>query len=312
MKSETMSELRGVFPILSTTFRDDGALDLDSQVSLLHYTLEAGAHGLGLFANASEGYTLTDAERRRLLSLIVKETGGRVPLVVSSGHTGAEAAVECSKEAEDLGASALMVLPPYYMKTDADGLMFYFEAISRAVSIPIMVQDAPLMTQTPMPPALLARMAREIERVEYVKVEAPPTAPKITAIREAGYTDSLFSGLNGQFLIEEYQRGVEGVMPNCDMIPQFVELWNLLEAGETEAAWRLFVHMLPLIRFELQPGLGVSAAKHNMVARGVIKSARVRHPTGSLDAQGLRELAALREWVECVRPAEVVDGSRRR
>jgi len=79
-----------------------------------------------------------------------------------------------------------MVLPPFYLKTDADGLMHYFDAISRAVSIPIMVQDAPLMTQVPMPAALLARMAKEIERVVYAKVEAPPTAPKVSAVIRAG------------------------------------------------------------------------------------------------------------------------------
>jgi len=111
---------------------------------------------------------------------------GLIPLVVSSGANGADAAVALSREAEHHGASALMVLPPFYLKTDADGLMHYFDAISRAVSIPIMVQDAPLMTQVPMPAALLARMAKEIERVVYAKVEAPPTAPKVSAVIRAG------------------------------------------------------------------------------------------------------------------------------
>ena len=292
-----MPSLKGVYPILNTTFHEDGSLDLDSQLSLLNYMLEQGVHGLGLFANASEGYTLRASERSRLLTLIAKETKGHVPLVVSSGHTGTDAAVEAGKEAEDQGASALMVLPPFYMKTDADGLMYYFQAISDAVRIPIMVQDAPLMTQVPMPPALLARMAREIERVEYVKVEAPPTGPKISATLNAGFDGILFGGLNGQFLIEEFERGARGTMPNSDMVPEYIEVWNRLEAGEEEAAWRLFVHILPLIRFELQPGLGVSAAKHNMVARGVIQCAQVRHPTRSLDADGLRELERLRTWV---------------
>jgi 2-keto-3-deoxy-L-arabinonate dehydratase len=223
---------------------------------------------------------------------------GRVPLVVSTGHTGTDTAVENSKAAEDLGADALMNLPPYYMKTNADGIFHYFESISKAVSIPIMVQDAPLMTQVPLPPPLLARVAREIEHVEYVKVEAPPTAPKISAILEAGDDAVLFGGLNGLFFIEEYQRGSSGIMPNCDMIPQYVEIWNHLESGGKQQAWERFVHILPLIRLQLQPGLGVSAATHNMVARGVINSAQVRHPTSALDAQGLSELDALRRWVE--------------
>ena len=293
-----MLTLQGVYPILNTTFHDDGRLDLTSQARLVNYLLEAGADGLGLFANASEGYTLTADERCELLALIRKEVNGRVPLVISSGHTGTDAAVLASKEAEDQGASALMVLPPFYMKTNADGLMYYFEAISNAVNIPIMVQDAPLMTQVPMPAPLLIRMGREIEHVQSVKVEAPPTAPKMTAICREGDGVVLFGGLNGQFLFEEHGRGSRGVMPGSDMIPEFAKIWQCLETGDRDAAWRLFVHILPLIRFELQPGLGVSAMKHNLVDRGVIESARVRHPTSTLDAHGVAELKSLREWVD--------------
>jgi len=153
------------------------------------------------------------------------------------------------------------------------------------------------MSQVPMPAALLARMAREIEHVSLVKVEAPPTAAKFTQILDSKPPVTLFGGLNGNFFIEEYDRGSRGVMPGSDMIPEFVRLWNLLESGRREDAWTLFVHLLPLIRFELQPGLGVSAMKHNLVARGIIDNARVRHPTSEIDAAGLKELAFLREWI---------------
>ena len=290
-----MKDFAGIFPILCTTFADDGTVDLDSQQRLVDYLIEAGAHGLGLFGNASEGYTLTGAERTAILKMVRKQVDGRIPLVVSSGHTGTDAAVALSCEARDEGADALMVLPPYYMKTDGDGLMFYFYAISRAAGIPIMVQDAPLMTQVAMPPALLARMAREIEQVRLVKVEAPPTAPKVSAVAAASDI-VLFGGLNGQFLIEEVERGARGTMPGSDMIPMFVDVWNRLASGDREGAWQAFTRALPLIRFELQPGLGVSAMKHNLVAASVIRSARVRHPTASLDSGSLAELEFLRTW----------------
>ncbi len=293
-----MSQFEGVYPIVNTTFHEDGSLDEASQLRLVDYLLEAGAHGLGLFGNASEGYALADDERRQLQAAIAKHVNGRVPLVVSTGATGTELAVRASKQAQDLGAQILMVLPPYYLKPGADGLMYYFEAISKAVSIPIMVQDAPLMSQVPMPAALLARMAREIENVKLVKVEAPPTAPKFTQILDSKPPITLFGGLNGNFFIEEYDRGSRGVMPGSDLIPQFVQLWALLEAGRREEAWKLFTRMLPLIRYELQPGLGVSAMKHNLKARGVIASTVVRHPTSQVDAEGLRELAALRAMLD--------------
>jgi 2-keto-3-deoxy-L-arabinonate dehydratase len=291
--------LEGVYPILATPFTDDGKLDMPGQARLVNFLIEQGAGGLGLFGNASEGYALTHNERRHLLKAIVAENAGRVPLVVSSGHTGTEAAVELSLEAEAMGADALMVLPPYFLKTDSDGLMFYFDAISRAVQIPIMVQDAPLMTQVAMPPSLLARMAREIENVRYAKVEAPPTAPKITeVVRQAQGQLTIFGGLNGQFLIEEIDRGARGTMPGSDMTRSYVRIWNALQNGDRATAWAAFTQALPLMRFELQPGMGVSAMKHNLVAEGVIRSAAVRHPTVSLSKESLAELAFLRDWTQ--------------
>jgi len=293
-----MQPLSGIYPILNTTFHDDGTLDLASQIRLAGYLLEQGAHGLGLFGNASEGYALESGERVILMKEIARAVNGRVPLVASSGHTGTDAAVRLSREMQDLGASALMVLPPYFLKTEGDGLMFYFDAISRAVNIPIMVQDAPLMTQVAMPPALLARMAREIEHVRYVKVEAPPAAPKISAvIRAAGDSLTVFGGLNCQFLIEEFERGARGFMPGSDLIGDLAAIWAALEKGDKEDAWQRFTRILPLLRFELQPGMGVSAMKNNLKAAGVIAGAKVRHPTAELDATSLAELAVLRERV---------------
>jgi 4-hydroxy-tetrahydrodipicolinate synthase len=262
----------------------------------VRHLLEQGARGLGLFGTASEGYTLSGDERLTLLRLVVREAGGRVPLVVSSGHTGTDAAVALSREAEAEGADVLMVLPPYFVRPDAEGIFEYYAAIDAAVRVPIMVQDAPLLTQVPISPGLVARMARELARVRYVKVEAPPTAPKMSEIcREAGGAVVPFGGLNGQFLTEELGRGARGTMPGSDRVDAFVRIFDLWTAGRQREARRELARHLPLIRFELQPALGVSAMKHNLRAAGVIASARVRHPTRTLDAEGLRELAELRQ-----------------
>jgi 4-hydroxy-tetrahydrodipicolinate synthase len=233
--------------------------------------------------------------------LVTHEIKGRVPLVASSGHTGTHVAVELSRESEALGADALMVLPPYYLKTDGEGLIHYYSEIADAVKIPIMVQDAPALTAVAMPPTLLGRMAREIPGVRYVKVEAAPTTPKFSAVaREAGDKLVLFGGLNGNFYLEELARGSRGVMPGSDMIGLFVRVWDCWHANRREQAWDLFTQMLPLIRFELQPGLGVSAMKHNLKAAGVIKSSRVRHPTASLDREAIAELTFLCDRLQSV------------
>ena len=291
--------LEGVIPILVTPFRDDGSVDVAAQLRVVDHLYRHGARaGFGAFGNAGEGYALLPTEKRMLLQAIVDHLDGRAPVIAGIGETGTDAAVEACKEAEGLGAAGLMVLPPYYLRPDADGLIFYYSAISDAVGIPIMVQDAPMLSQVAMPPALLARMAQEIEHLDYAKVEAPPTAPKITRILESsGDALTVFGGLNGQFMIEEWQRGARGVMPASDMTSVYCKIWNALEVGGLELAWRHFQRALPLIRFELQPGLGVSAVKHNLVHAGVLANAVVRHPTRPLDQAGLRELDALRSVV---------------
>lgn len=290
--------LEGIIPILATPFHADGSIDLPGQLRVVDHLLEQGAHGLAAFGNAGEGYTLLADERRTLLEAIVKQVAGRVPIVVGIGATGTDQAVEAAKEAVGSGADALMVLPPFYLKPDGDGVLYFFEKVAAAAQAHIMVQDAPLLSGVSMPPALLARMGREIEHIDSVKVEQPPTAPKVTKVCEAA-GDSLvvLGGLNGQFMIEEMQRGARGQMPAADMTALYVAVWNHLETGDIEGAWAVFTKMLPLVRFELQPGLGVSAVKHNLKARGVIEHPGVRHPTKELDADGLRELELLRRRV---------------
>jgi 2-keto-3-deoxy-L-arabinonate dehydratase len=292
---EHRTRWEGIFPILLTTFDEAGKLDIDSQLRLADYLIDSGAHGLGLFGNASEGYTLSGAERVRLMQAIVPHVNHRVPVIISTGHTGTDCAAELGREAEGFGADGLVVLPPYYVKPDATDLLRYYGAISDAVKLPIMVQDAPLLTQVAMPPALLARMAKEIANVQYVKVEAPPTAPKVSEVRKAAGDDlTLFGGLNGQFLLEELRRGARGMMPGSDLVPEFVAIWKAYESGDGKAARELFTRILPLIRFELQPALGVAAMKQNLKHAGIISSATVRHPTRELDSEGLVDLAELR------------------
>ena len=292
-----MSEIyQGIFPIVLTTFDEHYELDEQSQLALINYLIECGVHGVAIFGNASEGYALSEAEKGRLMPLIIKEVRKRVPVFVSTGYTGTHVAVQISKAAEEAGADGLMILPPYFLKPSADDLFGYYKAISDAVSIPIMIQDAPLLTGVNIGAAQMARLAKECANVRYTKVEAPPTTLKVTEVKQAvGDTLTIFGGLNGQFFLEELQRGARGTMPGSDMMPMFVKVWGLFRAGKHKEARAEFNRHLPLIRFELQPGLGVSAMKHNLKAAGIIKHTTVRPPTRALDGVGIEELRQLAE-----------------
>ena len=288
------SDYKGIFPIVLTTFDESCEVDESSQIALVRYLIESGAHGIAIFGNASEGYALSEGEKASLMKLIIGEVRGRVPVFVSTGHTGTHVAVQLSKAAEDSGADGLMILPPYFLKPTAEDLFDYYQAISNAVSIPIMIQDAPLLTGVNIGATQMARMARECANIRYAKVEAPPTALKVTEVKQAaGESLIVFGGLNGQFFLEELQRGARGTMPGSDMIPRFVKIWNAYEANRLVEARAEFNRCLSLIRFELQPGLGVSAMKHNLKAEKIIKFTTVRPPTRSLDSAGIEELQDL-------------------
>ncbi len=281
----------GIFPIAITPFDEHYEIDEAGQRALINYLIDCGVHGLAIFGNASEGYALSESEKARLMPLIIKEVRGRVPVFVSTGHTGTHVAVQISKAAEEAGADGLMILPPYFLKPSAEDLFGYYKAISDAVSIPIMIQDAPLLTGVNIGAAQMARMAKECANVKLAKVEAPPTAMKVTEVKQAcGDSLVIFGGLNGHFFLEELQRGARGTMPGSDLMPMFVRVWNLYEAGKRQEARAEFNRALPLIRFELQPGLGVSAMKHNLRAAGIIKHVTVRPPTRALDAIAVEEL----------------------
>jgi 2-keto-3-deoxy-L-arabinonate dehydratase len=291
----------GIFPIALTPFDEDYEIDAGSQLALINYLIDCDVHGLAIFGNASEGYTLSESEKSGLMRLIIGEVRGRAPVFVSTGHTGTHVAVQLSRQAQEAGADGLMILPPYFLKPSSEDLFGYYKAISDAVDIPIMIQDAPMLTGVNMSAAQIARMARECANVGYCKVEAPPTPEKVSELRRvAGSQLACFGGLNGHFLLEELQRGARGTMPGSDMMAMFVKVWSDYEAGRIKEARAEFNRHLPLIRFELQPGLGVSAMKHNLKAAGIIKHCTVRPPTRSLDPTGVEELQQIVEDIRLI------------
>src|SRR5262249_45458971 len=108
------SALGGVYPIVPTIFDGEGNLDDAGQRATIDFLLRAGVHGMVLLANASEGYAVCDAERTALIASVIRQVNGRVPVVVTCNQASTAGAVRFAREAEDLGADAVMFLPPFF------------------------------------------------------------------------------------------------------------------------------------------------------------------------------------------------------
>ncbi|MFK3678558.1 dihydrodipicolinate synthase family protein [Microbacterium sp. NPDC090218] len=272
-------------PILATPFDETGALDRASLRRLVEFQLASGVDGVAVFGMASEGFALTTDERRTILDDVVRVVDGRIPVIAGVNGTSTATSIEQSLLAEEGGADALMVLPPFMVKPPAGTLVDFYGDVAAATSLSVMVQDAPGVTGVAMAPSLIAELAR-LDGVDSVKVEAPPTAPKVgavvSAIDDPGF--AVLGGQNAQFCLEEYARGAVGTMPACEfpdllgpVLAQFLE-------GRVDEARAEFRRMLPLVLIGLQGGIAWAVHKEVLVARGVIDHATVRYPASRLDA----------------------------
>ena len=288
----TARTMRGVYPILITPFHDDGRIDEASLRRLIDFNLEAGVHGLGV-ALGSEIFKLSEAERDQVIQIVVAQVNGRVPVVINTGAPGTDLAVFYSRRAQELGADALMIMPPAFMPAGPDEVLEYFGAISAAVTIPIFLQDTPT---APIGAGLARQLAEQCAWVRYIKVESMPITAKVAAmVAQAGDQLVVFGGAGGGYFIEELRRGAVGTMPFCTQPEAFVAIWNAVQAGDEGAAFEVFNRVLqPVARLSGQ-GVGLFYAVHKEILRhrGVIASAKVRSPAPAMDPMTRTELDQL-------------------
>ncbi|HEY9012308.1 MAG TPA: dihydrodipicolinate synthase family protein [Devosia sp.] len=284
--------IEGVVPILVTPFFEDGRIDGESLRSLIDFNVEAGVHGLGV-ALGSEVFKFTEAERQEIIGIVVDQVRKRVPVIINTGATGTDLAVHYGGMAEATGADALMIMPPTFFPVGADEIVDYYSTISRAVSIPIILQDIP---QAPISPALALRIADLCPNVRYIKVETLPVTSKVADMAKAAKGRlTIFGGAGGGYFIEEMRRGARGTMPFCSQPEDFVAVWDQFQAGNEKAARKTFDGAFTGInRLGGQGGdIFYHVHKQLLVRKGVIRTAYVRSPTIAIDPITQREIDEL-------------------
>ena len=207
--------------------------------------------------------------------------GGRVPVIVTVSHFSTDIVEARARAAQAMGADMVMMMPPYHgfgLVPAEVGIFEHFKAVSDAITIPIMVQDAPISgCQLSVP--LLVRMARELEQVSYFKMEMPFAADKLAALIEAGGADILgpFDGEEAVTLLADLDAGCTGTMTSALLPEQIRPIVTQYRAGNTDAALAQWTRCLPLINHENRQ-CGLRAAKTVMKEGGVSRSDHVRHP----------------------------------
>jgi len=288
------SKWRGVFVIVPTPFNPDLSLDVEGLRRIVRFSVACGAHGLVAPANASEQPYLSDSERQIVIRTVVEEAQGKALVIAGVTASTRLIAAGLARDAEAMGADAVMAMPPNMQRGTEEEIREYFAAIDAAGSLPVFLQNYGGAGGTPMSPRLMADLLRDLPDVRFVKEETEFSSAMMTRVIEAAgpMMEGIMGGKAGRHLLDEYARGACGTMPACEICDVHVALWAALEAGQTARAREIYRILLPLLMFET--GYGTAVYKEVLRRRGVINCAVIRQTGGRvLDRHAMADLTAI-------------------
>ena len=296
-------DFSGVLSITPTPFTEDGALDVSGFPRLVEFFIRCGARGLTLLGLMGEAPALTNDERRQVIEGMVAAAAGRVPIIVGCSHPVARQAAALARQAEHLGAAAIMAMPPPAGGFDRDTVVDdHFRAIGEATGLPLFVQDYPPGSGTVLTPARIAELFQRVPSFRYLKLEDVPSPLKMAEVRRLlGDRLPIFGGLGGLYYLDELAQGARGTMTGFAYPDVLAAITTAYHAGQPERAAALFDRCLPLIVFEYQPHIGLAVRKALLARRGALAS-----PVARLVPQRLDPVtrAALEAVVARVSPPE--------
>ncbi len=288
--------LTGVFPVFQTPFRDDDSIDVEVLTAEIEWMHGHGIDGI-VMAMVSEVLRLSGEERRELARRCCELALPHGPVVVSVGAESTSVAVGFARHAEDVGASAVMAIPPTAVAAGDDELSAYYRALLDAVEIPVIVQDASGYVGQPMSIRLQADLLDAYAERVLFKPEAVPIGPRLSELRDAtGGAARVFEGSGGISLVDSYGRGIVGTMPGAEVCWAIVALWTALVDGDQPRIDAINGPLCSLISLQTSLDGFIAVEKHLLVRQGVFTSTRVRGPVGyRLDPETSAEVDRLFE-----------------
>jgi len=251
MKQE---EWRGVFPAITTPFREGLAVDFDFLKEHVAWLLDKGCSGIVALGSLGESATLSFDEKLAVLETCRAAAKGRAPVVAGVAGLSTAECVALAKGAEGVGCEGLMVLPAYVYRGDARETEAHAAAVIEATPLSCMLYNNPIAYGTDYLPAQIAALGRRHPNLHAVK-ESAGDVRRVTGIREmAGDRFSVFVGVD-DLIVEGVAAGAVGWIAGLvNAFPaESVLLFDLARRGDHEEARRLYEWFLPLLRLDTVP-----------------------------------------------------------
>ena len=284
----------GVHFMMPTVFNDEDSIDIKSMYSVCKFAKNSGCKGLVLLGVMGEAHRLSEHERNFLIeeiSQLSKELG--LILTIGASAESGYLATSYAATASESGAEQVMVAPPIMKKPNENVLFRYYEDINNSIgkNTRIVIQDLPEQSGVHMSPQFMVDLHKNLDKVNSIKLEDPPTPSKISKIDKLRSKDlKIFGGLGGLFFLEELKRGASGTMTGFAFTEILVEIYDLFSKDKITEAKDVFYKWLPLIRYENTAGISLSIRKEILRKRKITSYSNVRYPSPAMDEDDKKEL----------------------
>ncbi|WP_226582007.1 4-hydroxy-tetrahydrodipicolinate synthase [Halobacillus litoralis] len=182
-----------VLTAMVTPFDEEENIDFEATRTLVNHLINNGSDALVIAGTTGESPTLTTEEKVSLYKYVVSVVDGRVPVIAGTGSNNTRASIELTKQAENTGVDAVMLVTPYYNKPTQEGLYQHFSTIANATSLPVMLYNIPGRSVVNMEPATIIRLS-QIENIVSVKEASGDLDAATEIIRETPEDFSVYSG----------------------------------------------------------------------------------------------------------------------
>lgn len=221
----------GVGVALTTPFTNN-KVNLEALKAHVNFLLENNAQAIIVNGTTAESPTLTTDEKERILKTVIDLVDKRVPVIAGTGTNDTEKSIQASIQSKALGADAIMLITPYYNKTNQRGLVKHFEAITDAVKLPVVLYNVPSRTNMTIEPETVEILSQHPYIVALK--DATNDFEYLEEVKKRIDTNSfaLYSG-NDDNVVEYYQRGGQGVISViANVIPkEFQALYDAQQSG---------------------------------------------------------------------------------
>jgi len=271
--------LRGLFPIGFTPATPDNKVDMEGMAAQVKFCNRGGVHGLMWPQNASGWTNLTEAERMEGAEVMLSAgKGGKTAIVIGVQSADAAAVSRYAKQAEKLGADAIVSLPPAGV-TDEKALLAYYQEVGKLTALPLFAQAVGTMSTD-----LLIEMFKTIPSMRYVKDEAGVPLERIAELRQkSGDQLKVFSGSGAGTMIAEMERGFSGACPYTGVADVFAASFDLWQKGQKRESFDMFG------RIQAFASITPISSHEILIARGVFKPGTKDHaklPSTSAEGRG--------------------------